>query len=169
MSMKLAEAVKLARGLEREEVDYYRLASNKTENPSGRKVFSYLAEEEESHLNALEKHLELIDGGKSWLSDEDVFDKKSCKKISSKKPDGIIPGEVSADTSDVEALMQAINIEEKSIAFYEDAACKVNDKETLKLFHYIIQEEKDHLRELELQLAFLKSEGMWLDVDVVLS
>ncbi|MFH1787976.1 MAG: ferritin family protein [Candidatus Altiarchaeota archaeon] len=169
MSKQVLEAVKLALSLERGEVDYYRLASDKTCNPSGRKMFSYLADEEESHIAALEKQLEAFEGSGGWLTDEEAFDKKACRMLSSKKPEDVIPDELSGDSGDVEAVSQAIEIEKKSIAFYEDAACKVKDEKALKMFHYLIRAEKEHRKDLEMQLTFLKSAGMWLDNEVMLS
>jgi rubrerythrin len=168
MDKQVLKAVKLALALERKELEYYKLASGKTSNPNGRRVFSFLAEEEEKHLKALKRQLESAQEKGSWLTDEELFDRKACR-IKKKTPKDFTPNEVKPDTGDVEALEEAISIEKKSIAFYEDAACRLSDEKALKVFHYLIDAEKEHLRELKMQHAFLKSEGVWYDNELTLS
>lgn len=169
MSREVIEAIELALALEQEEVDYYRLASDKTEDASGKKVFTYLAQEEEEHIKALKKQVESFEGKGSWLTDEEAFDKRICRTLSKKKPAGILPTEISPDADDVDALTQAIEIEGKSIEFYEDAACNTKDEAALKMFHYLIDAERQHHKELKMQLTFLETQGIWYDVDVILS
>lgn len=169
MNREEVRTLKLALDLEREEADYYRLAADKTKDAGGKKVFAYLAEEEDAHLKALRRQLASVKEKESWLSDEELFNKKACGTLTRRKPHGIVPDNVKADANDLEALRQAIGIEKKSISYYEDAACKVSDKKALKMFHYLIEAEKEHLQELETQLLFLASEGIWYDNTFTLS
>lgn len=169
MVKDVLDAVRLALTLEREEVDYYRLASDKTVNPNGKKVFEYLADEEEKHIEALKNLINSVESKDSWLSDEELFDKKACRTLRKKRPAGIIPDKVKSDAGDLEALRQAISIEKKSIEFYTDAACNVKNKGAAQMFHFLIEAEKEHLKELEMQHAFLEGEGIWYDNEMILS
>ncbi|MFH1835233.1 MAG: ferritin family protein, partial [Methanobacteriota archaeon] len=125
MNKEAMSAVKLALSLEREESDFFRLAADKTKNPSGKKVFTLLAEEEEKHIAALKKQIESVEGKNTWLSDEELFDKLVCKTLKRTDPEGIIPDSAESDTDGVEALEKAIEIEKKSIEFYEQVACDI--------------------------------------------
>lgn len=165
MEKKLVDLIRLAVNLEKREVEYYKKASQKTKNPEGKKVFKYLAEEEEKHLNTLKQHLASVADKGTWLPDEQSFNKKNCK-IRRKKPDKVIPKKPKPDASDLDALEEAEDIEKKSIDFYTELACRTSDKEALKVLHYIIDSEKEHLREVKIQYAFLNSEGFWYDNEV---
>ena len=161
METEVVKAIKLAVSAKKQELDYYKKAAGRTKNPSGRKVFSYLAEEEEQQLKALKEHLAKA-AGEGWLPDEKAFSKSVCR-LRRKKPKSILPKEVKSNTSELGALEQAIGIEKKAIESYTDAACKTNDKNAMKVFHYLIESENEHLKELGIQYAFLKSEGFWYD------
>ncbi len=169
MDKEALSAVKIALSLEREEADYYRLAASKTQNPRGKKVFQLLAEEEEKHLEALKKQVESVEGKNTWLSDEELFDKLVCKTLKRTKPCDLIPDSPGSDSDGIQALEKAIEIEKKSIEFYERAACDIKHDSASKMFHFLIESEKEHLRELEIQLTFLSSQGIWYDNEVVFS
>lgn len=165
MDKEVLKIIKLAVDLKKEEIDYYKKAAKKTKNPDGKKVFDYLAEEEEKHLEALKQHLASVERSDTWLLDEKLFNKSICK-INRKKPEGIIPDKIKADASDLDALKQAVEIEKKAIQSYTDAACKAKDKKAMKILHFLIESEESHLKELEIQYAFLKSEGFWYNNEV---
>ncbi|MDD5111308.1 MAG: ferritin family protein [Candidatus Altiarchaeota archaeon] len=161
MDSEVVKAIKLAVRTKKQELEYYRKAVGKTKNLSGRKVFSYLAEEEEGQLNALKEHLAKA-AGESWLPDEKSFSKSACR-LRRSRPKSVVPKEVLPDASDLDALRQAMEIEKKTIDTYTDAACAAGDKKAMKVFNYLIESEKEHMKELEIQYAFLKSEGFWYD------
>ncbi|MFH1125505.1 MAG: ferritin family protein [Candidatus Altiarchaeota archaeon] len=165
MDKKLLNIIKIAVYLEKRDIEYYRKAAEKTRNPNGKKVFNYLADEGENQLVSLKKHLASAEGKDTWLSDEKTISRSKCR-IKRKKPEGILPKKVKTDADDLEALRQAVEIEKKSIRFYEDLACETKDKKALKVLNYMIESENEHLKELEIQYAFLKSEGFWYDNEV---
>lgn len=164
MDNETVKTIKTAVQTKKKEIDYYRKAADRTTNPDGKKVFQYLAEEEETHLETLKQHLASVGDERTWLSDEKTPN-VTCG-IRRKKPGGIIPKKTDTHADDLEALRQAIKIEKNCIKSYEDAVCKARETKTKKIFHYLIEAEKTHLKELEVQYAFLKSEGFWYDNEV---
>jgi rubrerythrin len=165
MESGVISVIKRAIQEKKKEIAYYRKAAGKSKNPNADKVFTYLAEQEESHLATLKEHLSSAGSKETWLSDESLFSRNACK-LRHAKPKSVIPSKVKAGTSDLDALRQAIGIEKKAIESYTDAACSAKDAKAARVLHYLAESEKEHLKELELQYAFLKSEGFWYDNEV---
>jgi len=169
MDKEVLKVIKLAVNLEKKEIEYYKKAAEKTDDPDGKKVFNFLAQEEEDHLKALKEHLAVVEGRDAWVKDEKSFDKRVCRTIRRKHAKDIIPSKPKANAGDVDALKQAIEIEKKSIDFYNEAGCGAKDGKAMKVLHYLLESEKNHLKELEMQHAFLKSQGFWYDNEITLT
>jgi rubrerythrin len=167
MDNEMVRTIKTAVRTKKREIEYYRKAAENTTNPEGKKVFGYLADEEGQHLEALKRHLASAGDEDAWLSDEKT-PKLKCG-LRRRKPEGIIPEKTDSHAGDLEALMQAIEIEKKSIISLEEAACEAEETKAKKILNYLIEAEKTHLKELEVQHAFLKSEGFWYDNEITLS
>ena len=72
-------------------------------------------------------------------------------------------GEVYFEETDIEALRLAIEVKKRAIKFYCNAEVKVKDENAKKMFSHLISIEEKHLRELEVQYAWLDQAGFWYD------
>jgi len=136
-----AEILGTALELERKGFRFYIEAEKKTENQTGKKMFSQLAKEEEEHIERLKKMF------------KDLYPQRSDKDIP------LFDVEVSEYTGEVEALKIAAKMEKKSIEFYTDWA-----KGNLEsLFSELIEIEKEHLELLQAELDYVQRTGFWFD------
>jgi len=137
-----AEALKIARKLEREGIKFYKEFLETVEDHKVKEVLRYLLDEEMEHLNLFEKMLEgedpesLDEDGEGAL---DVVD------------DGIfaLPEyEVLATDMD-EAIQLGMNIEKRTLAFYLEIVKLTKSEEGKNILKKIIGEEKKHWEELK--------------------
>ncbi|NOQ86982.1 MAG: hypothetical protein GQ554_08910 [Deltaproteobacteria bacterium] len=137
-----AEALKIARKLEREGIKFYKEFLKTVEDPKVKEVLLYLLDEEMEHLKLFEKMLEredpesLDDDGEGVL---DVVD------------DGVytLPKSEALATDLDEAIQLGINIEKRSLSFYLEIVKHTKSEEGRNVLKIIIGEEKNHWEELK--------------------
>ncbi|MBW2222022.1 MAG: ferritin family protein [Deltaproteobacteria bacterium] len=137
-----AEALKIARKLEREGIKFYKEFLETVEDPKVKEVLLYLLDEEMEHLKLFEKMLEredpesLDDDGEGVL---DVVD------------DGVytLPKSEALATDLDEAIQLGINIEKRSLSFYLEIVKHTKSEEGKNVLKIIIGEEKNHWEELK--------------------
>jgi rubrerythrin len=137
-----AEALKIARKLEREGIKFYKEFLKTVEDPKVKEVLLYLLDEEMEHLKLFEKMLEredpesLDDDGEGVL---DVVD------------DGVytLPKSEALATDLDEAIQLGINIEKRSLSFYLEIVKHTKSEEGKNVLKIIIGEEKNHWEELK--------------------
>ena len=137
-----AEALKIARKLEREGIKFYKEFLETVEDPKVKEVLLYLLDEEMEHIKLFEKMLEredpesLDDDGEGVL---DVVD------------DGVytLPKSEALATDLDEAIQLGINIEKRSLSFYLEIVKHTKSEEDRNVLKIIIGEEKNHWEELK--------------------
>ena len=155
-----SEIVEIAIQIEKNGKDFYREVSNCSQNENSKKVFDYLMEAEDEHIEAFTKLLSSVQNyepaeaypGEYFsymkaLADDHIFTKPGTGCDIGKK--------VSSDT---EAIDMGIGFEEASIKFYEEMKKAVPEKDHAML-DALIKTEKKHLNELgELKQLLQKGE-----------
>jgi len=136
-----AKILSTALELEDKGFHFYRESEKRTQNESGKKIFSQLATEEEEHIQSLKKMF------------RDLFPEKSGKPIP------VFSGTVSEYSGEVEALQIAIDMEKQSMRFYSEWA----QDELKSLFDILIEFEKTHLELLQAELDYVQKNGFWFD------
>ncbi len=139
-----AECLRAGIDIETEGVKFYLEAAKKTKNSEGRRTLNFLAKEEKRHLKFLR---ELLDS-KNLL--------EIVEKYSAAKPK-IFPDK-KASMEDRQILSDAMEVEKKSISFYQECAEK---KEYKRIFDVLISEEKKHLEWLKFMQEALELHGYW--------
>jgi rubrerythrin len=135
---EMLDAVMRAIEIEKETFDFYTRAEQKTFNPSGKRIFSWLARSEEVHyLKMTELYSSLQDGG-SW-----VFYGGSTINL---EPEGEGEKAVGFDTGDKEALEIGMEIEKKAMSYFEELAQNTSDPEGKGMFRTLVAEEQEHYR-----------------------
>ena len=131
------DALMRAMEIEKETFDFYTRAERKTFNPEGKRIFRWLARSEESHYLKLTELYKALDAEGRW-----VFFAGSTIAL---EPEGENAG-VGFETSDVDALRLAMEIERKAIAYFDDLLTKTDDPGGKSMIEMLRREEEEHLR-----------------------
>ncbi len=156
-------ALKTAMQLEIDGEEYYTQAAEKSVTPFANKLFAQLAAEERTHLkrveeiyNALEKkgkrpeNLNLI---RPFSTIQDIF-KKATGKLKDKAP---------TESSDLESIKIAMEMEEKSIALYDDLARNASSSFIKRFSILLSYEERGHYLALFDAYDYLVDPAAWLE------
>ena len=137
-----AEALKIARKLERDGINFYKEFVETVEDPKVKEVLLYLLDEEMEHLKLFEKMLECEDPESLDDDGEGVLDVVD---------DGVftLPKSEASATDLDKAIQLGINIEKRSLAFYLEIAKHTRSEEGKNVLKIIIGEEKKHWEELK--------------------
>lgn len=144
-----SEIVEIGIQIEKNGRDFYNTLTKQSKNTSAQKIFEYLAGEEEKHIAVFQKILssvEKYEPAESYpgeyfaymnaLASEYVFTQKDKGKDIAQKT-----------KSDKEAVDKGIGFEKDSIVFYEGVK-KVVPEYDVKIVGQLIEQEKDHLKQL---------------------
>jgi Fur family ferric uptake transcriptional regulator len=143
------DALELTLAIERRGYTFYTNASRKTKNGSGRLMFQRLAAEESDHLRRLQAEHQSLMQKNEWLKREPArlpLSRKIVEEIFPQKE--LLKIEVKDETSDVDALNIAMNLERRSHQFFTDFANQISDANGRKIFMEFAKDEESHLRAL---------------------
>ncbi len=148
------EAAKVAIGLEKDGIAFYTEASLLARSPKVKEVFRRLAGEEKDHLEKIRRwQAELIESGPGdsfWEAPEVELYIRSLVN-SGIFQDGVTETAASIH-DDREALKLAVAAEKDSILFYQEASKRCRSPEGRNMFTRLIEEEKQHFRQLQEEL-----------------
>ena len=143
------DALELTLAIERRGLTFYTNASRKTKSDSGRLMFQRLAAEESDHLRRLQaEHQSLLDKNE-WLKREPArlpLSRKIVEEIFPQKE--LLKIEVKDETSEIDALNIAMNLERRSHQFFTDFANQISDENGRKIFMNFAKDEESHLQAL---------------------
>jgi Fur family ferric uptake transcriptional regulator len=143
------DALELTLAIERRGLTFYTNASRKTKNDSGRLMFQRLAAEESDHLRRLQaEHQSLLEKNE-WLKREPArlpLSRKIVEEIFPQKE--LLKIEVKDETSEIDALNIAMNLERRSHQFFTDFANHIADENGRKIFMNFAKDEESHLQAL---------------------
>jgi len=150
------DALELTLSIERRGYTFYTNASRKTRQGSGRLMFQRLAAEESDHLRRLQQEYRVLLDQNDWLKREparlpvsrkiaeEIFPQKELRKI-----------EVSDETTDIQALHIAMDLERRSRQFFTDFAKELPEAGGKKIFMEFAEDEESHLRALRAEYQTL--------------
>jgi Fur family ferric uptake transcriptional regulator len=143
------DALELTLAIERRGLTFYTNASRKTKSDSGRLMFQRLAAEESDHLRRLQaEHQSLLEKNE-WLKREPTrlsLSRKIVEEIFPQKE--LLKIEVKDETSEIDALNIAMNLERRSHQFFTDFANQISDENGRKIFMNFAKDEESHLQAL---------------------
>ncbi|HEY48438.1 MAG TPA: ferritin family protein [Dehalococcoidia bacterium] len=163
--MNELDALSLAVKREKEAHQYYSEAAARSTSETGRKMFSWLASEEEGHLKILEKQWEEIKGSGKWLSEAgwctygNISNPVECTEFPEASE---AKGEPKPDAPELEILKKAIEDEREASAYYADLAKSTTDPNGKAMLEKLSKVEQGHLDLLEEEHQWLsKSKDMF--------
>jgi rubrerythrin len=152
--------LKSAINIEKFGIRYYTALSLAVDSQDAKELMKYLINAEESHQRFLEnvfnKQKDIGDDAKRPLP-LDNLDEDGRLAIFSEPLDEVDPAEVGVE----EALNYGINVEEKSIKFYNSALKIINDIELKNTLQDLVKFEHEHLDLLKENLDEYRKSGTW--------
>lgn len=152
------KALETAIKLEEEGKEFYTKASEKTSQPYAKNLFKSLAESENRHILRVKEIYEKIKSEDKWpklvTPEVDISDKKS-----------VFPKDPKITDDEFLEISDAINIgiemEEKSIKFYDDLTEKATDPFEKRFYIVLSREERGHYLDLWDYLEYLQDPAGW--------
>lgn len=135
---EVLDALMRAMEIEKETFDFYTGAEQKTFNLAGKRIFKWLAKSEEQHYLKLSELYTSLDESGRW-----VFYGGSTIAME-QETEGT--QHVGFETSDLEALRIAMDIEKKGIAYFDELLRKTVDPDGRRMLQTLRDEEAEHLR-----------------------
>ena len=150
--------------LEIEGQRFYLKAAERTSNPKGAEMFRSLAGDEVIHERILRRQLEALGEGKGWILPEGVAEVTS-DLTSSLFPENeeTFQKAVRPEDSDLDALLFALQIENKSFNFYRELAQITDDPRGKRMYEYLADAERGHFERLMLNYEHLSTAGSWAE------
>jgi rubrerythrin len=161
--MMLQEAIQTAITYETRIRDLYREAAAQTADPAGQRVYRYLGDDEQRHVDYLESKMgQLIETGSIAAENLPPLPpavELVLKKAASLRP--ILEGDSRKDEK--RWLVKALELEIETSRFYEKMAETLED-DGRKMFARFLKIEEGHIDAVQAELDYLSKTGYWLDV-----
>ncbi|MBL7204883.1 MAG: ferritin family protein [Desulfobacteraceae bacterium] len=148
--------------MEKEGKEFYKKAVSTCQNELGREIFQMLMKDEGIHMDRILKIYESLKAGRMW-----PVDWKSIRP--DHKDLGVLfrdmasarGTKITANTSDLEALDMGIDLESRSIAFYQGHLSKAGDPLEKEFIAQLIREERSHHAILSDMKLYLSDPATW--------
>jgi len=147
------EAVRIAQNMEKGGLAFYQAAAAKTASAPVRSLLLRLGEDEKRHLETFEKLEDTLQAGRRGQPDAEE-DPQLGAYIDRLLETQVFAGEGSVARlarearDDAAAMAVGMKAERDSIVFYQEMLDFVDSKVARDAFHWIVKEERRHLREL---------------------
>ena len=159
MDPRAEEIIGAAVKLEQDGYKFYRSVASKSTNRSIQKIFELLAEDELYHIDWLKvmngDFLPVEINQKLYAQVKDIF---------INGPDDIRKRMLESK-SDIDAVKQAIEIEDKTAAAYAKWAKDIDDGDLKELCNKLVSVERFHRQLLENMIAYLQESEDWFQFD----
>lgn len=148
-------AIEIAIKMEKDAIDFYQQAAQKTQNPVGKKMFISITEDEKRHLQMLSDILKEVD-----ITIKEVSPMQNIKTIFETMKDSMM-NRVTATNDELEGFRIAMEMEKEGIEFYNKTRTEAKTEKEKKLFERLIEEEKQHFAIFSNTYNFMKDTGNW--------
>jgi rubrerythrin len=148
-------AIEIAIKMEKDAIDFYTKAAEKTSHPAGKKMFQSVTEDERRHLRMLSQIFKEVD-----ITLEDVSPMKEVKTIFESMR-SVMMQRVAATQDELEAFKVAMQMEQEGVAFYKKVEAETEKPKEQALFARLIQEEQQHYDIFANTYHFMKDTGDW--------
>lgn len=159
LSLQVENAIKGAIRLEIDGRKFFNHAAEVTQHERGKKMFTFLAQEEVKHLETFADLFSRILKQENWREYVQAEDNRGEASLIAKLRDGMRREE---GKGEVEALRIGMELEQNAIRFFENAARESDDPIAKKIFREISEEEKFHFDLLQAQFDSVTKSGFWL-------
>jgi rubrerythrin len=145
--------------MEKEGKQFYVEAGHKVASPLAKKIFEELAAAEDRHIEVIEKIYDDLQTDRplrQWLTEigpsgkiEKVFEEGLVEKAK-------------ASEDDIKALQFGLEMEDKSIKYYESLAADTGDRFEKRFYLALSYEERGHALKLMDSIEYLRDPASWI-------
>ena len=158
---KTLEALKIAIQMEIDGKEYYQKQSQNSGNSLGKKLFQSLATEEDIHRQKFEEIYHAIGSRKDWpRTDFQPDGGKTLRTIFATESEKR-GSDVKASASELDAVETAMDIENKTVDFYENQSKNATYDAQMEFYRRLAAEEREHHLILLDYYEFLKDPVAW--------
>jgi rubrerythrin len=148
-------ALEMALKMEKDAIQFYTEAAQKTKYPAGKKMFQSVTEDEKRHLQMIS---EIIKG--LHITEKDVSPMKKVKSVFEEMK-GEMMHKVEATADELEAFKIAMQMEKEGMEFYKKTLAGAKKDKEKALLERLIQEEQQHYALFSNTYQFLADTGNW--------
>lgn len=148
-------AIEISIKMEKDAIDFYTQAAEKTSHPVGKKMLLSIIEDEKRHLQMLSQIFKEID-----ITIQDVNPMRNMKTIFETMKDSMIK-RIVATSDELEAFKIAMQMEKEGVEFYKNASAEVTTEKERALFERLVKEEQQHYEIFANTYFFLSDTGSW--------
>jgi rubrerythrin len=148
-------AIEIAIKMEKDSINFYKEAADKTKNPVGKKMFLTITEDEKRHLEMLSNIFKEIN-----ITIQEVSPMKHIQTVFESMKDAMMK-RVEATTDELDAFKIAMRMEKEGIEFYKKAGAEAKTVKEKSLFERLVKEEEQHYDIFANTYFFLTDTGNW--------
>ncbi len=152
------DALRLALSLRRQDLEFYRSAATRNQNPAGREVLEVVAMEEESHASQLNAELEAMHRNEKGLEIAPEFlhfDTTELKQLIPSLQDFMVGEELRLDAC--HALEMSMQLEKRTARFFQQLAEKFDETEGRRVLERCAEQELRHYASISHRAQAMKS------------
>lgn len=148
-------AIEISIKMEKDAIDFYTQAAEKTGHPVGKKMLLSIIEDEKRHLQMLSQIFKEID-----ITIQDVNPMRNMKTIFETMKDSMMK-RIEATSDELEAFKIAMQMEKEGVEFYKNAGAEATTEKERALFERLVKEEQQHYEIFANTYFFLSDTGSW--------
>ncbi len=148
-------AIEIAIKMEKDAIDFYTEAAEKTKHPVGKKMFQSITEDEKRHLQMLSQIFKEVN-----IKIDEVSPMRNMKTIFESMKDSMMR-RVEATENELEAFKIAMQMEKEGVEFYKKAEAEAQKEKEKALFERLIKEEQQHHDIFANTYFFMSDTGSW--------
>jgi rubrerythrin len=156
---KALDIIKGALMIEHRGKALYESAVKKTDNDAARELFQMMVDEEQTHIEILNKQFTLVSKGQD-------FDASGMENVEDPTVEAILTDkvvkEISAAGYESAVIGAALELEKSAVQFYSERKAAAASKEEQILFNWLVKWETDHMEMLAKLDKDIK-EQVWYD------
>ena len=156
------DALKRAMDFEREGINYYTKAKERTHHPIGQAIFEMLVEQENKHIDYLSLLYEKLKAEDRWPGEITVKLDKDFKMIF-KEAAKKLNTNVKIYTDELEALRFAIDMEKKGQKMYRELSGNATDQLEKDFYATLAEWEKFHAEYVEEHYNYFEDRGLFTE------
>jgi len=158
------DALEEAKCLEQEGQDFYRRAAGESHNDKAKETFESLVHEEGMHLRLIQRQIDSLESTGQWVHLPET-EGETCDLSESIYPQGRegLKKAVPSDTSETEALLLALDFENKGYDMYRRAAREATDSLAREMYEFLATQERLHFDLLMSNYESIAALGGWAD------
>lgn len=158
---KTLVALKLAIDMEIDGKKHYLKASQQSGSEPGRELLKSLAAEEDQHRKTFIMIYEVIRNNKAWPVIDLPKDRGKTLRIISAQASAAKAPVAKADSSELDAVQTAIEMEEKTYSFYTNQSKRARYDTEKEFYEKLAAEERQHHLILLDYLEYIKDPAEW--------